>query len=248
MFATALLAASLGLNALGLVAAIAFVRRKGGWRYLKSKLVARGLVRDELLERDVAAYHRTKVELFAACPVAPGDVVFLGDSMTDMAPWHELFPGLPVKNRGIAGDTVGGVLARVEAVLAPAPRAIFLLVGANDLNQGADVAALLDTYGTLVARIQAGAPGTRLVVQSLLPMDPFRWGVRAEGAIEAFNAGLAKLAAERGVEFVDLGRQFLRDGRLDPALTHDGLHPNGAGYARWHAVIGERVAALAAGD
>ena len=48
------------------------------------------------------------------------------------------FPGVKVANRGISGDTTRGVLIRLqEDVLALDPAAVVLLIGTNDLEEGA---------------------------------------------------------------------------------------------------------------
>ena len=69
-----------------------------------------------------------------------GAVVFLGDSITQG--WGgglgAAFPGVKVANRGISGDTTRGVLIRLqEDVLALDPAAVVLLIGTNDLEEGA---------------------------------------------------------------------------------------------------------------
>ena len=69
-----------------------------------------------------------------------GAVVFLGDSITQG--WDVglqfAFPGVKIANRGISGDTSRGVLIRLqEDVLALNPAAVVLLVGTNDLEEGA---------------------------------------------------------------------------------------------------------------
>ena len=67
-------------------------------------------------------------------------VVFLGDSITQE--WGDglnaAFPGVKLVNRGISGDTTRGVLIRLEEdVLALRPAAVVLLIGTNDLEEGA---------------------------------------------------------------------------------------------------------------
>ncbi|MGB9898194.1 GDSL-type esterase/lipase family protein, partial [Thermanaerothrix sp.] len=84
-------------------------------------------------ERLARTHHEQKCDFFAHHPVKAGDIVFLGDSITDGARWDELFPGLSVKNRGINADTTRGVLARLDSILQGQPAAIFLLIGTNDL-------------------------------------------------------------------------------------------------------------------
>lgn len=66
-------------------------------------------------------------------------VVFLGDSITQAANdnFFGLFPGLKIANRGISGDTTRGMLLRLEHdVLSLDPKAIVMLMGTNDLEEG----------------------------------------------------------------------------------------------------------------
>ena len=70
---------------------------------------------------------------FEALPKVADAVVFLGDSITEGGVWDEWFRELLTLNRGIGGDTVGGVLDRLDSALYE-PRAISLLIGTNDLT------------------------------------------------------------------------------------------------------------------
>lgn len=221
---------SLFFNFLGLLVALAFVQRKGGWDYLKRKLP----LRDRALETFEDAYHKTRVELIRAFPPGAGDLVLLGDSLTDGGPWHLLLPGVGVRNQGIAGDTAGGVLARLDAVGRPA--AVAVLVGINDLFQGRSPADLLADQRRILAGLQQHAP--RVIVQALLPIDAAAWGVGVQRQVLEVNQGLQALAAELGLEWLDTHAPFLHDGRLDAACTHDGLHLNAAGYRRWASLLG----------
>ena len=69
----------------------------------------------EVVERP---YWQHRVSLFRVLPDVEGEVIFLGDSITEGCAWNEL-TGLPhVLNRGISGDTAWGLLARVDEVAA----------------------------------------------------------------------------------------------------------------------------------
>ncbi len=63
----------------------------------------------------------------------------MGDSITQ--DWGDhlglYFPGFKVANRGISGDTTRGVLVRIADVVSPDPRAVVILAGTNDLEEGA---------------------------------------------------------------------------------------------------------------
>ena len=51
----------------------------------------------------------------------PGDVVMLGDSITEGADWAALLPQTRVHNHGIGGDDTVGVLRRLDLVTRAQP-------------------------------------------------------------------------------------------------------------------------------
>jgi lysophospholipase L1-like esterase len=225
------LACSLLLNLLGLTIAAAFVRKKGGLQFIKSKLAAKGVIRDHALERFESAYTRSRVELFALFPPGASDIVMLGDSLTDLGPWAELLNTGRVRNQGIAGDTAPGLLARLDTL--GHPGVVTVLVGINDLNAGQTPAGLLADMQRILGAVAAVSPRPRIIVQSLLPIDHFLWGIAVQRNIDAFNPQLQDLVRSMGLEWLDVHALFCQDGRLDPTCTHDGLHLNARGYVRW---------------
>lgn len=179
------------------------------------------------------AYYRLRMDLFAVTPLAAGDIVFLGDSITEGAEWNELFPDLPVRDRGISGDTTAGVLARLDTITASRPAAVFLLVGTNELAPSLDPAPSLARQREILARIRRESPDTRVFVQSLLPR-----AAAYRERIESYNAALRDICREAGTGFIDLYPAFLAaDGSLRDELTFDELHLNGAGYRRWRELL-----------
>ncbi|MBQ3448184.1 MAG: hypothetical protein IJG37_11115, partial [Synergistaceae bacterium] len=75
------------------------------------------------------AFYKIKRSIHEAMPGNEGCVVFLGDSLTDYVPFSELFPGLRVINRGIAGDNTLGALERIDEVTSLKPAKLFILLG-----------------------------------------------------------------------------------------------------------------------
>lgn len=237
-----LLAASLAINAVLLVAALAFVHSRGGVGYVQARLSPAPAVPAAQTDwAEQAPHWRGRAELFAAAPARAGEVVMLGDSLTEFAPWGELLGRPDVRNQGIAGDTVAGVARRLGSALAGPPRAIALMIGINDLLGGAEPEAVASAQRALIARIRAEAPDTRLIVQSLLPVHPHAVGVRHNPRIVAVNTALRASAAAAGAEWLDLHPLFLEGDGLAQRLTHDGLHLSGAGYATWLAALGPRL-------
>ena len=180
-------------------------------------------------------HYLQKADFFAAHPIQRGDIVFLGDSLTDGSRWDELFPGLPVKNRGINADTTTGVLQRMDCVLAGKPAAIFILIGTNDLPwyMHRHDELILGTYHEILQRIKQESPETKVFVQSILP--------RARGyskRIRQFNPRLRTLTESMGFTFIDLFPHFADPkGQLRADFNNDHLHLLAAGYACWVEVL-----------
>ncbi len=239
-----LLVASLALNAVLLVIALAFIQSRGGFGYVQAKLTpAPAAPLAAPVHADRPSHWRTRAELFAAAPARPGDVVLLGDSLTEFATWPDLLGRADVRNQGIAGDTVAGVGRRLPAALAGPPRVVALMIGINDLLQGMEPEALIAAQRALIGRIRAEAPGTRLIVQALLPVHPHAMGVRHNPRIARVNAALQALAQAAGAEWLDLHPLLGGNAGLTERFTYDGLHLSGAGYAAWVAALGPQLGA-----
>jgi len=182
-------------------------------------------------KRLIESHHGQKVDFFLKHPIKPGDIVFMGDSLMDGARWEEMFPGLPVKNRGINADTTAGVLARLDEIISGKPSAIFILIGTNDLPwyEYKGDGEILESYEKILARCKAEIPETKVHVQSILPRHSF-YAKR----IKKINLRLEKLAEQYGDTYIDLFSKFVDDkGGLRRELTNDNLHLLGSGYFIW---------------
>jgi lysophospholipase L1-like esterase len=173
-------------------------------------------------------YRMDRIDLFRQVTTKP-ELVMLGDSLTDRGEWHELL-GPGVVNRGIAGDTLAGVMQRLDTVSTLEPKAVAIMIGINDLLAGMPVAQCAARYDQLIAALQRVAP--RVIVQTVLPVGR-DVGV-SNATIQQLNSELRRLCADKRCELLDLFPLFVAaDGFLDGALTTDGVHINGRGYRRW---------------
>lgn len=176
-----------------------------------------------------------------------GAVVFLGDSITQG--WGgglgAAFPGMKVANRGISGDTSRGVLLRLEDdVLALQPAAVVLLIGTNDLDEGATPDIVAGNLRLILDALKGHNPRMPIVLCQVFPSSATK--NRPADQIRAVNALL--LAAVKGdaqVVPLDTWRLFA-DPNGDAPLAEfpDLLHPNEAGYARWAAALRPVLATL----
>lgn len=162
-----------------------------------------------------------------------GGVVFLGDSLTHIGRWELLFPDTPVRNYGIGGERSEHLLTRLEPIVRIQPSKLFLLIGTNDLSLGYSVDEIAANVAALFDELRRTLPGCKLHLQSAIPRQR-----KFAARIHALNAQYKKLAAERGIAFIDLFPLFDDgNGQLREDLTYDGLHLMGKGYGIWRDAI-----------
>lgn len=224
---------SIIFNVLALGAAGFATYRLGGWRYVFIRL-----------QRQTEGLYHHRAQHFERLPERLGSIVFLGDSQTEQAEWHELFPDGPVVlNRGISGDYTEGVLERLPEVLRHKPLKIFLLIGVNDLAFGNSIPEIEVAYRSIVQKIRTDSPDTELYLQSLLPVNNEVRHVGVKNAtILELNARIAQIARDFALPFLDIATPLKdADGNLAAKFTEDGLHVNGLGYAVWKKEIAQYV-------
>ncbi len=168
-----------------------------------------------------------------------GAVVFLGDSITqgwtDLAP---VFLGLKTANRGISGDTTRGVLLRLpEDVLALNPRGVVLLIGTNDLEEGAAPETIAGNLQLILAALKQHNATLPVILCQVFPSSPEK--KRPADQIRKINQlYFAAIKDEPQVTVLDTFALFANArGEAKPEEFPDLLHPNRTGYAKWAAAL-----------
>lgn len=164
-----------------------------------------------------------------------GAVVFLGDSITEG--WSTLardFPKFKVANRGIGGDITSGVLYRLKAdVLSLNPAAIVLLIGTNDVGEGADGEDVAANIRLILRAIKNYNPKLKVIVCKVMPRADHSIYTekiqKANSLVEQFVKREPNFALcdTWGIYADEKGNQISADFRPDH------LHLNAAGYAVW---------------
>lgn len=169
-----------------------------------------------------------------------GAVVFLGDSITQN--WEKglagAFPGLKIANRGISGDTTRGVLLRLqEDVLSLDPAAVVLLIGTNDLEEGATPETVVSNLRLIVQQLKQHDDRMPIILCQVFPSSATM--KRSAAQIKAVNAGyLATVKNDPQIVTLDTWSLYAdATGDAPKAEFPDLLHPNQAGYARWAASL-----------
>jgi len=180
-------------------------------------------------------YYKIKRSQFEQLPNSRGEIVFLGNSITERVSWAELFHSGKIINRGIGGDICWGLYDRLDEVLSSKPRKIFLLIGINDIGRGISQKLILEKYEAIIKKVKHDSPRTRLFIESVLPInEDIIWYDYMKGKghlIPLLNKGIKSLACKYDLPFVDLYTPFCdENNKLKTELTYDGLHLEGAGY------------------
>jgi lysophospholipase L1-like esterase len=169
-----------------------------------------------------------------------GAVVFLGDSITQG--WGgglgAAFPGIKVANRGISGDTSRGVLVRLaEDVLALAPAAVVLLIGTNDLEEGATPELVAGNLKRILVELERHDARMPIVLCQVFPSSASQ--KRSAAQIRRLNALYqAAVKNDARVTYLETWPLFAGpDGDATLAEFPDLLHPNETGYAKWAAAL-----------
>jgi lysophospholipase L1-like esterase len=176
-----------------------------------------------------------------------GAVVFLGDSISQG--WGgglgAAFPGVKVANRGINGDTTRGVLLRLQDdVLMLDPRAVVLLIGTNDLEEGATPETIVGNFKLILAALKRHNPHMPVILCEVFPSSAAK--KRPADQIKAINAlYLAAVKNDPQVISLDTWALFADANGDSPASEFpDLLHPNEVGYAKWAAALRPLFATL----
>lgn len=163
-------------------------------------------------------------------------IVFIGDSLTEYFDWQSRFPGYDVINLGIAGETVEGLLGRIDSIISSIknPAIIFIMTGINNIAmEDFDIA---ESYEKIVSELSSKFKDVIIAVQSILPAN-LHW--IDNGVIKAINRKLKEIADEFNAEYLDVFPLFI-DSNGKPKneyLLDDGVHLSDKGYDAWAKVV-----------
>ena len=191
-------------------------------------------------------YYARRATLFDELPIGKKDIVMLGNSLTDGCEFNELMGNRHIKNRGIVGDIIQGLIDRIDPIIQGQPKKLFIMSGVNDISHGVSADSIARAMEKLIVTVKQGSPRTKIYLQSLLPFnnDVREWKLlkgRDHVVVEA-NRLLEQVARRQDVTWINLYPLFVDDqGRLRADLTNDGLHLMGKGYLIWRDAIAPHI-------
>ncbi len=160
-------------------------------------------------------------------------LVFIGDSLTRWSDWQGRFPEYIVANLGISGETVEGLLARLEYIRSQVdnPDYIFIMSGIN--NIASELYQIVVPYREVVRNLTNWYKKSNVVVQSILPVD-VQW--ISNNIIVTTNLNLEKIVVEFASRYLDIYSTFV-DSNGNPKkgyLSDDGVHLTNRGTWSGH--------------
>lgn len=182
--------------------------------------------------------HRAN-SLYALPAVASGDIVFIGNSITNLHNWNEAFPGANVHNRGVSGALTDEVVNNLRAYTEGQPAKIFLMIGTNDLGTDGLISTqyVSDQMAAIIDSVTAICPQSQLYVQSILPSKS---GNRTLSNLSEANSLIKKHIEDLGnsrVRYIDLYDLLANIADNKDGYSKDGLHLSAKAYSAWcHAI------------
>jgi hypothetical protein len=174
-----------------------------------------------ILTSVVESEGETQTALLAHAPQT--DIVMLGDSITEGAPWSLILPCRSVANLGRSGDTSEGVLMRIADVIHLGPKSVFLMIGANDIGFRTSSES---TVENILAISRQLAEHSTVYWHPILPING------AEQIVADLNRRIEAVTAPF-VQKVPLP--------IDRQDLKDGLHLKASGYVKWRETIAGRA-------
>lgn len=162
------------------------------------------------------------------------DIVFFGDSLTYYGDFASVFPNKVICNLGLRGDTLRGMIDRVEQILLLGPNQVFLMAGINDVTL-LSVGEFERYYSSLIDSIIEGLPDSNIFIQSILPINVKEYKVSCDNyQIIICNHIIQKIAQKRKVNYLDIHSIYEERGQLPKVLTIDGVHLTAEAYNLWY--------------
>lgn len=211
-----------------------------------AKLYPTGKITSRYHNNWTQKYYPKRIEAFKQDPLNDGEIVFIGNSITEGGKdWSSKFEIAHIRNRGIAGDVTDGVLKRLKEIIYFKPKAVFILIGINDLfalHHQEDNPAL--KYDKIIqspkyigkniikmAKIfHQKSPATKVYVRTILPTRK----IFLKNDILTVNTIIRQNESKGYYKVIDFYHQFADEqGELPVKFSKDGVHLNDLGYEKW---------------
>lgn len=152
-------------------------------------------------------------------------IVMLGDSLTAYGNWNLLLRRLDVINYGVEGDTVAGLLERVDAG-GIENKTVVLMIGINDIMNHGRVEGINSKLAEVVDKL---ARDNAVILQStLLTRSP-----KLNARVRELNLLERQICDAHKCKFLDVNSVLMEGSVLPASLSIDEVHVNLKAYKAW---------------
>lgn len=178
-----------------------------------------------------------RFDSFKALKIDTNNIVFVGNSITDMHDWAQAFGNPLILNRGVSGALSSEILENIDLIVTGHPQKLFLMIGTNDLGSGITPEQVADNIRQIVSNIRSGSPKTQIFLESILPSTV---GSRTLENERNANEFIQQIAQDCDATYIDLWNPLFNI-CLNHENTLDGLHLKASGYKIWCDIIAPYV-------
>ena len=195
-------------------------------------------------------FRNHRYDSFKALNVTSDNILFIGNSITDMHCWPEAFVTsngdyLPIVNRGNSGTYSTEQSDNLESYINGKPKKVFMMIGTNDIATSGGLnfspEQVLAYVKSIVTRIHARSPQTKVYLYSILKNNTSN---RVEATWLRTNE-LVKAYADAddtdNVTYIDLYEK-LENVANGGTWSYDNLHLTAGAYQAWASTICEYLA------
>lgn len=175
------------------------------------------------------------------------NIIFLGDSITEIYPLEDIFGKVPIVKSGISGYRTKDILEQLrKMVYQYNPSKVILLIGTNDYLDDSTPDEVASNIKEIVQEIHKHRKNTEIYIESIYPINKNlkkeMVANRDNDKITETNKKIKDICKEKNLTYIDMYNELIdEDGNFNKKYTYDGLHPNTLGYARISQVLSQYI-------
>ena len=167
-----------------------------------------------------------------------GKYIFIGDSLTrgygvpsghgwvELLAQNPFFADKKVENHGVDGDTLQGILNRLERLTISDQDLVFVMGGTNDILMGRNADYCISKLKSIVNHIQISGAHLVIGLPPHIEFDPFD----QNDVIVAYNDRIKELARKEEIPLIDFYSPLKAASEANQVVYEGDVHPNEAGY------------------
>lgn len=168
------------------------------------------------------------------------NILFLGDSITEMYHLDDYYEDYHVVNSGVGGNTTQDILDDMEGrVYRYNPSKVFLLIGTNDMCLDKYKDDIPEHIQEIISLIKKNRKYAKIYIESIYPINNTdddkinhkHVSDRTNEHIKELNKEIKKIAKEEGITYINMYDILVdEDNQLNIDYTDEGLHISEKGY------------------